>query len=796
MDWHAHIRQAFGPTPPEPDVLDELAQHAVATYESARADGCDPDEARQRVDEQIGIWVASPTLLRRRGRSVPALVVPPAEGRGVNSVMQDLRYAFRLLRRQPGYTAVIVGTMALGIAAVGVLTSITYGVLLKPLPWAAAPRLVRLNETRQGNTGRFRPMMTNGTYLAWRDSVTTLDGLGAWSTDNETLTESGDPTRIRIGKITPSLLPLLGASPMLGRAFTDGEESPGRPPIALISYRLWQRRYGGRATIVGDSLRLDGTSYTVVGVMPASFAFPDRETQAWVPFYIMPLVSPTNPGSFSLAIFGAIGRLKLGVTPAQAASEGTTRGRAAPSAPPIMMAVFGTNGPVEVSVVPLLDALTADVRPAILIMFAAVMLLLTVATANVANLQLARGTTRRRELAIRAALGADGARLARQCLVENLLLGLLGGCVGVLLAAIVHTTLPSLLPADFPRLGDLAFDARVQGFTIAIALLAAVGFGLLPALQAARESLVQALTDDSLAPVGGGTRSPTSRARAVIMAMQVALACVLLVGATLLIRSFVALVHTDTGYDQLNVLTARLSLPDTTYSPERRAAALDRIGERLSSVPGVTRAAFGTIVPFSGGTSLSSFPLRRRDGSTVDVQTGVRTITVGYFAALGQRVIEGREFTTADGKGAPAAVIVNREFSRKFLEGRALGWSIAANEDDPDRTIIGVVEDAARRSVTDGPMPEIYLSLAQKALTESDVSVIVEVGIRSAGAGADVAVHRASGRSRGSGRIGTDAGRVDFRESRKAAPLCGAARHIRRARTGDRRCRALRRAVL
>ncbi len=453
--------------------------------------------------------------------------------------MQDLRYAFRLLRRQPGYTAVIVGTMALGIAAVGVLTSITYGVLLKPLPWAAAPRLVRLNETRQGNTGRFRPMMTNGTYLAWRDSVTTLDGLGAWSTDNETLTESGDPTRIRIGQITPSLLPLLGASPMLGRAFTDGEESPGRPPIALISYGLWQRRYGGRATIVGDSLRLDGTSYTVVGVMPASFAFPDRETQAWVPFYIMPLVSPTNPGSFSLAIFGAIGRLKLGVTPAQAASEGTTRGRAAPSAPPIMMAVFGTNGPVEVSVVPLLDALTADVRPAILIMFAAVMLLLTVATANVANLQLARGTTRRRELAIRAALGADGARLARQCLVENLLLGLLGGCVGVLLAAIVHTTLPSLLPADFPRLGDLAFDARVQGFTIAIALLAAVGFGLLPALQAARESLVQALTDDSLAPVGGGTRSPTSRARAVIMAMQVALACVLLVGATLLIRSFV-----------------------------------------------------------------------------------------------------------------------------------------------------------------------------------------------------------------------------------------------------------------
>ena len=286
------------------------------------------------------------------------------------------------------------------------------------------------------------------------------------------------------------------------------------------------------------------------------------------------------------------------------------------------MAVFGSNGPVEVTVVPLLDALTGDVKPAILLMLAAVGLLLVVATANVANLQLARAAVRRRELAIRSALGAGSGRLARQCLIENLLLGLLGGGAGLALAAVLHAALPSLLPADFPRLEDVAFDARVQLFTMAVALVTGVGFGLLPAIQASRENLVPALTDDALAPVGASMRSHTSRTRATIMAMQVALASVLLVGAVLLIRSFIGLLGTDVGYDRLNVLTARLSLPDGVSTPERRIQTLDRIAQRLSGTPGVTHASFGTVLPFSGRMALSSFPLRRRDGSRVPVQTG------------------------------------------------------------------------------------------------------------------------------------------------------------------------------
>jgi predicted permease len=724
VDWHAYIRSAFPAAVPDDDVIDELAQHASLAYDAARAQGCGDVEARRRVDEQVRDWVKDASLLHRPVRRSPAPAPPSSTRRNVTGVLQDVRYAARLLRRQPSYAAVVIATMALGIAAVAILASVTYGVLLKPLPWADAPRLVRLYETRQGSTGRFRPMMTNGSYLAWQESMTTLDAIAGWSTERLTVTGTGEPERLDIAEVTPSLMPMLGARPLLGRGFVPGDEGDGRPTIAVLSYGLWQRRFGGRPDVIGSVLHLDGASHTIVGVMPASFGFPDRETQAWIPMTIRPMTSQSHPGSFSLSIFQGIGRLTPGVTPAQAAAEGTARGRTVPTRGPLAMAVFGSNGPVEVSVVPLLDALTSDVKPAILLMLAAVALLLVVATANVANLQLARATVRRRELAIRSALGAGAGRLARQCLVENLLLGLLGGCAGLVLAAILHATLPSLLPADFPRLDDVVFDARVQIFTIAIALVTGVGFGLLPALQASRQNLVPALTDDALAPVGASLRSHTSRARATIMAMQVALACVLLVGALLLIRSFVSLLGTNVGYDRLNVLTARLSLPDGPYQPERRKQVVDRIAERIGALQGVSHAAFGTVLPFSGRMALSSFPLRRHDGSNVQVQTGARSVGAGYFAALGQRLVEGREFTATDTSTSAPVIIVNREFARKYLDGRALGWVIPGSS-NTERHIIGVVEDAARRSVTDVPLPEIYMNIEQRPLEDSELALVV-----------------------------------------------------------------------
>jgi predicted permease len=638
------------------------------------------------------------------------------------AVAQDARYAWRLLRRQPAYAALVVATMALGIAATTVLGSVAYGVLLKPLPWADAPRLVRLYENRQGSTRRVRPMMTNATYRAWDDHPATLDALGAWSIDNLTVTRNGGSERIRVADVTPGLLSMLRGTPALGRAFAPGEEQPGRPPIVILSHGFWQQQFGGRADILGQRIRLDTTTFTVVGVMPPSFAFPDPQTRAWIPFYVPPVFTPGQE-RHTISMFQALGRLRDGVNPEQAAAEGTARGRAAPNPGVVAMAIFGSNGPVEVTAVPLLQALTGEVRPAILVLLAAVVLLLVTATANVASLQLARATARRRELAIRSALGAARGRLVRQTLVENLLLGLLGGIAGLGLAALMHRGLPSVLPADFPRLDDLAFDLRIQIFAIAVSIAAGLGCGLLPALQIARQDLVPALVEDSLAPVGGGLRSRTARARAIIMAGQVAIASVLLLGALLLVRSFLGMMRADLGYDAANVLSARVVLPDGAYSSERRQQTMDAIVQRMGSIPGVSRAAFTTVMPFAGGMMLSSSPLKKRDGSTMQIQSGVHQVSPGYFTAIGQRVVEGREFTPQDAAAGQVVAVVTREFSRKYLDGRALGWTLA--DAHAPRPIVGVVEDAARQSVTDTAQPEVYFAAAQVPLTASDVYVVV-----------------------------------------------------------------------
>jgi predicted permease len=718
LDWKARLIEKFGSVPVEDDILDELAQHAAATYASARAEGAAPDEAERRVDLQIQAWTSDPSLLKRRPRRAPAVEPPSGSASPLSSIVQDARYGLRLLRRQPAFAALVIATMALGIAATTVLGSVTYGVLLKPLPWAGAPRLVRLYETRQGSTRRFRPMMTNLTYRAWVDSSTTLDTIGAWSGEQVALANDARAARISIADVTPSLFPMLGVVPRTGRLFAAGDEQPGRPPTVILSFGLWQQQFGGRPDVVGQRLRLDATTYTVVGVMPEGFAFPDRDTRAWVPFYVEPVNTPGSQ-NFSISMFQAVGRLRPGATPQQAAAEGTTRGRSVPDPGVVAMAVFGTNGPAEITVLPLLDSLTGEVKPAILILLAAVVLLLATAVANVASLQLARSTVRRRELAIRTALGAGRGRLVRQTLVENVLLGLLGGVAGIVLAALLHRGLPSLLPANFPRLDDLAFDWRIQLFAALVSIAAGLGCGILPALQAGRADLVPALAEDALAPVGGGLRTRTARVRAIIMAAQVAIACVLLVGASLLVRSFIDLMNADLGYDATNLLTAQLVMPDGEFSPGRRLATLDTVVERLKAMPGVIHVAFSNAIPFTSGESLSSFPVKRRDGSSVQVQTGVRQVSVGYFAALGQRVVDGRGFTAEDENAPQMPVVVNREFSRKYLDGRAVGWGLPVQlkpgvRAETGRPIIGVVDDTVRRDVTDAAQPEVYYVVSHR----------------------------------------------------------------------------------
>jgi hypothetical protein len=390
--------------------------------------------------------------------------------------------------------------------------------------------------------------------------------------------------------------------------------------------------------------------------MPPGFAFPDRETRAWTPWAVPSVIGDQDVRRVS--IFAALARLRPGVTPAQAAAEATARARSAPDPGLAAVAMFGGNGPADISVTPAVDMMTAEVRPALLVLLAAVTLLLVTATANVAGLQLARATTRRREIAIRAAIGAGAARLTRQLVVESATIGLAGGVAGLALAAALHRALPSVLPADFPRIDDVTVDLRVMLFAIAVSMVASVACSLWPARHARRLNLVASLSDDGGTAEKGsypffgpfiGQRTPfRGGARSVIMAGQIAIACVLLIGASLLTRSFVALLHADRGYDPTNLLTARLPLP-AGFSMERRTELLDSLMVRLRAVPGVSAAAFANALPLLSAGGFRAFKMRPPSDASVEVEVNAmqRVVSPGYFAALGLRWSTDARWSTA-----------------------------------------------------------------------------------------------------------------------------------------------------
>ena len=382
-------------------------------------------------------------------------------------------------------------------------------------------------------------------------------------------------------------------------------------------------------------------------------------------------------------------------------------------------AIFGNNGPLEISARPLREALTADVRRPLIVLLVAVGLLLFTATANVASLQLARATTRQREIAVRTALGAGNARVTRQLIVESLLVSLAGGAAGLLFASTLHRSLPGILPADFPRVDDLGITSVAVMFAVVTSVVTGVLFGLIPAVRMQRVDLVSVLTEDSTAPVGAGARSFTSRARMLIMAGQVAIACVLLIGAALLGRSFSVLLATDRGYDPSGVLTARVAFSPAAFKAEQRYALVGKILDRLSSTPGVIHAAFTSESPLVPGGSTSAFTIRSpaADKGNVTIQTSPRVVSAGYFSAAGMRIVEGRGFSEGDTESAPPVVVVNRALARRFLEDKALGtkvpMGVGYGQVRTEATIVGVVDDVRYVTASDSSQPEIYYSYRQ-----------------------------------------------------------------------------------
>lgn len=712
MDWTSRIHAAFAASDPVPDhdVLEELAQHARAMYDAARAEGESHEDADRRVTAQLDNWRREAAGLRHKSGRASVVEPPPAaSGTRLAGLAQDVRYACRILRRQPRYALLVGLTMALGIGASTLLFSVTYGVLMKPLPWSQSERLVLVKETRGGNQPRFGSF-SNAAYHAWRENPATIDGIGGWSQRTATLAGAGDPERVRITTASASLFDVLGARPLLGSLFDEKDEVADG--VVVLSESLWRQRFGADPAVLGRVVHLDGQPRRIVGVLPDNLAYPDRLTRAWVPLHI------TAPSNNSLTMFNAIARLKPGATAAHATSEATARGRNAPDAGMTTMAIFGGRGPIEISATPLQPALTADVqRPLIVLLIASGLLLLTAAT-NIASLQLARATTRYREMAIRAALGAGRGRVARQLLVESVLLGLGGGGAGLLLAWLLHRLAPSVLPADFPRVSDLSMDATVVLFALLVSVLTSISFGLLPALRVGRLDLAVSLAQDG-APVGAGRRSRIARARVLVMAVQVAIACVLLVGASLLGRSVVALLEADRGYDPAGILTARLSLPAAMYPPERRYAILDAVLTRLGALPAVGDVAWTSESPLTPGGSTSAFTLQSRhaDGGVATVQASPRLVSPRYFAVMGIRIVAGRGFAESDTDTAPAAVVVNRAFARRYLADSAVGarlpMGLGYGMENVEATVIGVIDDVRYLAAADSIRPEMYYSYRQ-----------------------------------------------------------------------------------
>jgi len=626
--------------------------------------------------------------------------------------LQDLRYAARLARRQPRHALLTIGMTALGIGATTALFSVAYGVLWKPLPWPHADRVVVLKETRGGNPPRFGAF-SNAAYLAWREQPATIDDIAGWSQRVVTLSGATVPERIRVTAATASLFRVLGVRPLIGNLFEERDESS---PVILLSESLWRQRFGGDADAIGKLVQLDGRPHTIVGVLPDSMSYPDRQARAVVPFAVPPA------SANMLFVFSAIATLRPGTGAAQAAAEGTARGRFAADTGMTTQAVFGSNGPIEITTEPMTGAMTADVRLPLIVLLAAVGLLLATATANVASLQLARATTRGREMAIRAALGAGSPRVARQLLAESLLLGITGGFVGVALTMALQRSLPSLLPADFPRVDDLGVNAAVIGFALILTAGTSIAFGLLPALNIRKSNLVEALSGEGTAPSGAGIHARTTRTRMVIMTAQVAIACVLLVGASLLGRSFIALLNADRGFDAGGVLSARLTMPDSLYpSQERRYALVDGILNQLRALPGVTEASFTSELPLTRGGSTAAFTLKSPavPGGVMTAQASPRIVGPRYFATLQMRAVAGRTFSDADTESAERAVVVNQSFARRYLGDSWIGSKLpvagyATKGDNVTATVVGVLEDVRYVSAQDqASQPEMFYSYRQ-----------------------------------------------------------------------------------
>jgi len=628
-------------------------------------------------------------------------------GGSMFKLLQDVRYAFRLLAKSPGFTAIAILTLALGIGANTAIFSVVNGVLLRPLPFRDPSQLVLIAEKSS-----FPVISTSyENYLDWRDQSHSFESMEATRGGAITLTGAGDPERLNVRMVTAGLFSMLGINARVGRTFLPEEDRAGGTPVALLSYGLWQRRFGGSQEIIGKAINLDAQPYTVVGILPSGFQIL-QPADIFLPFMPWAKTLPDDrnwhPGIIPLA------RLKSGVSREQARVDmvGITK-RLEQQYPDY-------NTGTSADVVGLQDQIVQNSRPALLLLLGAVSFVLLISCVNVANLLLARAASRGREVAIRTALGAGRARVIRQLLTESVLLSLAGGLLGVLMASAALGPLLKLAAGSVPQGAPIGLDPWVLAFTAGVSLLTGLLFGIVPAMRTAKLDLREALNEGSR----GSTAGPGQhRLRGVLVAMEIALAMLLLVGSGLLLRSFSRLQEVPPGFQPDHLLVADIPLSQTAYAkPENRYQFFDRLVERARTLPGVRSAAAASFLPVSGGGSVIHFNITGRPPKSPHefVAAGYRTITPNYLETLGVPLLQGRLFTHADNEKSPAVVAINATMAHIFFPnenplGKRLQLGALPDQQVPTMEIVGVVGDV-RPGLGIDPQAEMYLPYRQADL--------------------------------------------------------------------------------
>jgi putative ABC transport system permease protein len=621
----------------------------------------------------------------------------------MDTLLRDLRYSFTRLLKNPAFTLIAVLCLALNIGINSVVFSAVYAIVLSPLPFENPDELVVVNSTnQQKNIGQVDVSMPD--YLDFRDQSQAFRQLAAFDKFNFNLTGDAEPERVQGSRVTADLFPMLGVNPERGRYIQAGEDRPGANRVAVISHGLWQRRFGSDPQIVNKTISLDGEQYDVVGVMPASFQFPDKTVELWAPLRVNP--DPALRGSRS---FQVVGRVKPGVTAERAASDLAT------VAARLQQQYPDTNTGWGVIVDGLHDRVVEDFRPALFILVAAVIFVLLIACANVANLLLGQAAARQKEMALRSALGASRRRLIRQLLTESVLLAVVSGVIGLCIAFWGNSLFVSLLPANVPRADQIGVNRWVLAFTLAISILTGVVFGLIPALSASKPDLNETLKEGGRSGTGGVRQ----RVRSLLVVVELALALMLLINAGLMIKSLLRIREVKTGFNPSNVLTMQIALPRARYGEDAQSNAFyQQLYERVKGMPGAVSAGLVSSLPLGGSNVYVFFTAEGHENDGENRAPARRlAVSPGYFRTMEIPVVKGREFTEQDTATSQPVAMLNESLAKQLWpDGDAIGKRIklgTAEVDSPWMSVVGIAADSKQNGLNRSAGTDIYMPYVQ-----------------------------------------------------------------------------------